>query len=277
MEFHICPKDGCKFSGELQPITNFPKRKNSKIGYFLNECLSCKRERSKISYSNNIDKERERSRNRAKLEIDKRKEISRKHYENNKDELLQKSKIRYENNKEKSLETNYSWRTSLASKNYLIKLENYEECRIDPSNNELIQCKCTYCGKWFNPTNENIKSRLKYINGSDHRENRIYCSDNCKKSCPIFYQKLFPKNFDIGTSREVQPELRRLVLKRDNYKCSKCFSDDKPLHCHHIDPVINNPIESADIDNCVTLCIDCHKEAHQKDGCKINQLHCNNI
>jgi hypothetical protein len=44
------------------------------------------------------------------------------------------------------------------------------------------------------------------------------------------------------------------------------------LHCHHIDPVINNPIESADVDVCITLCKSCHKEVHNKPGCKYHEL-----
>jgi len=79
----------------------------------------------------------------------------------------------------------------------------------------------------------------------------------------------------------VQPELRKLVLLRDNYTCQKCNTskEDNPdleLHCHHIDPVINNPIESADIDNCITLCKLCHKEIHKTiSGCGFNELKCN--
>jgi len=38
--------------------------------------------------------------------------------------------------------------------------------------------------------------------------------------------------------------------------------------------VVNNPLESADLDNCVTLCKNCHKEVHGKEGCKYNELRC---
>jgi hypothetical protein len=27
-----------------------------------------------------------------------------------------------------------------------------------------------------------------------------------------------------------------------------------------------------DIDNCIILCYNCHKEVHSKDGCRYNQL-----
>jgi len=50
--------------------------------------------------------------------------------------------------------------------------------------------------------------------------------------------------------------------------------EEAQLHCHHIDPVSQNPIESADIDNCITLCKECHKEVHKKDDCKYHELRC---
>ena len=72
--------------------------------------------------------------------------------------------------------------------------------------------------------------------------------------------------------REVQPELRSMVLERDNYECQKC-GNTEGLQCHHIYPVNIEPLLSADIDNCMTLCTICHKEVHKKDGCRYPQLH----
>jgi len=75
---------------------------------------------------------------------------------------------------------------------------------------------------------------------------------------------------DIG--RELQPELRLMVFKRDDYTCQRCGIKGGKLNCHHIDPVKNNPIESADVDNCITFCIDCHKKVHQLAGCTTGEL-----
>jgi len=49
-------------------------------------------------------------------------------------------------------------------------------------------------------------------------ESRFYCSESCKQECSIYNRRKWPKGFKIATSREVQPELRQIVLKRDNYK-----------------------------------------------------------
>lgn len=75
----------------------------------------------------------------------------------------------------------------------------------------------------------------------------------------------------LELNREVQPELRQMVLKRDEYKCVKCGSTES-LHCHHIIPVVIEPLESADIDNCITLCYNCHKEVHKLPGCRYNEI-----
>ena len=78
------------------------------------------------------------------------------------------------------------------------------------------------------------------------------------------------------TSREVQPELRQMRLEKDDYTCQKCHRtiDEAELHCHHITGVEQNPIESADLDNCITLCKKCHKWAHTQKGCRYFELMC---
>ena len=153
------------------------------------------------------------------------------------------------------------------------KIEIYEE--VKEGVNGILLCKCAYCGAWFAPGRNALHSRIyaiENINGG----NQLYCSDNCKKACPVFNKMLHLSKKTY--TREVQPELRQLVLHRDNYTCQKCGmtkdSGKYPLHCHHIDPVINNPIESADVDNCITLCKICHIQAHKIPGCGNYELRC---
>jgi hypothetical protein len=157
---------------------------------------------------------------------------------------------------------------------YAPQLEWCEEVRRNEDNADILEVKCTYCGRWFIPTISNTNNRLQVLKGSDkyNGEHHFYCSEQCKSECPIYHVHKYPKGSKHVTSREVQPELRQMVLAKDGYKCRRCGATDKPLHCHHIYPVSIDPIESADIDNCMTLCVDCHKEVHQKDGCRYNQL-----
>jgi hypothetical protein len=46
------------------------------------------------------------------------------------------------------------------------------------------------------------------------------------------------------------------------------------LECHHIEGILYNPIESADVDMCVTLCENCHNYIHSQRGCKYSDLVC---
>ncbi len=144
---------------------------------------------------------------------------------------------------------------------------------IDKHNN--IHCLCTYCGKYFTPTRTAIGGRIKALYDSSCSDNRLYCSNECKQLCPIFGKTKYPKGHKLATSREVQPQLRKMVLERDNWTCQKC-GETKELHCHHYEGIEINPIESADVDNCIALCKDCHKESHQQDGCNMKREKCKN-
>ena len=63
--------------------------------------------------------------------------------------------------------------------------------------------------------------------------------------------------------------LRREVLKRDNYQCCQCGITAKeskyPLEIHHIIPPKGNKELFFDINNCVTLCKWCHAKETQQE------------
>lgn len=155
------------------------------------------------------------------------------------------------------------------------KINFCEAVRRSPENNIVLQVKCTYCGKWYTPKISDIRKRTDSILGKGTGENRLYCSEECKSLCPIFRKIKYSdeeqnKNKE---SREVQPELRQLVFARDNWHCTKCNSAIL-LQCHHKEGILWEPIQSADIDMCLTLCKKCHKEAHQKEGCSYTDMKC---
>ena len=141
------------------------------------------------------------------------------------------------------------------------------ECKRNEKDNNILEVKCMYCGRWCIPKQNNINKKIRCINGYRQGESNLYCSDACKRSCPTYKRIKYPKDFKINTSREVQPALRKLVLERDNYTYQKCNATDKELHCHHYEGIEVNPVESADIDMCITLCKDCHNEVHRQDKC----------
>ncbi len=129
-----------------------------------------------------------------------------------------------------------------------------------------IEVKCTYCGKWFIPTQIEMDNRIKELKREGVGCN-FYCSPECKELCSDYYQVLWPKNYkpydNYSNNRriEVHPQLRQMVFERDNWTCQKC-EETKYLECHHIDPISKEPIFANDMDSCITLCKECHKFIH---------------
>lgn len=62
-------------------------------------------------------------------------------------------------------------------------------------------------------------------------------------------------------SRE-SDRLRRKVLARDKYRCTKCGRPGR-LEAHHKIPVERGGLH--EMGNLVTLCVDCHLAAHRED------------
>lgn len=184
----------------------------------------------------------------------------------------------------KSGELNNWWKGGISSKNlplyttYVHQLVPYHSIyEVVQDDLILLGTECAYCNQVFVPKQSSVRSRLLAIQDLKGEHN-FYCSDNCKKACPTYNQKRWPKGFKTATSREVQPELRKLVLSRDSYQCQICEAglDEAELHCHHITGVGHNPIESADIDNCITLCKKHHKQVHTLPDCGYHELKCKN-
>ena len=180
-----------------------------------------------------------------------------------------------------------TWKTEYKKNNipiyntYAYKIEWAEEVRRNKEDSNILEVRCKYCGKWFIPKLWDVQNRMKVMNGYNgmRGECSFYCSHSCKAFCPIYGKRVEDimrddkarANGYIELSNEVQSQLRRIVLERDEWTCQKCGIIES-LQCHHIDPIVSNPLESADVDNCITLCVECHKEVHKISGCGYNEL-----
>lgn len=159
---------------------------------------------------------------------------------------------------------------------YLNKDKFYDIDEIRSTKEGYLETKCYYCKKWMIPTTIEVENRIGSIEGKRDGSHNFYCSDDCRKSCGTFNRSKYPKGFikPEDKTRYDQPELRMMVFERDDFKCIKCGKSGNDLVCHHYDGILQNPIESADIDNCATLCTKCHKEAHQQEGCSTYDMRC---
>jgi 5-methylcytosine-specific restriction endonuclease McrA len=193
--------------------------------------------------------------------------------------MLKNRKINFKKEDHPQWKGGYGHNTVTLYDTYALRLSFIENVKRSIGAHNILEVICTYCGKWFKPNRDSVARRVNFINDNindnrTHGEHRFYCSAGCKTACPIFNKRKYPSGFKINSSREVQPELRKMVLERDTWTCQKCEETEVELHCHHITGVVQNPIESADVDNCITLCKECHKEVHKQYKCKYNELKC---
>ena len=171
---------------------------------------------------------------------------------------------------------------------YAPQIEWCEKVRRDPKDKNILQVRCSYngCEKWFRPKRRSVKMRILCLRDNSFGSSRFYCSEECKEKCSIYGKsvKTLMKEDAVRAgsepwwklTREVQPELRQMVFKRDGYQCVKCGTK-KELHCHHVEGILWEPLESADVDMCITVCKNCHMEIHKKEGCKPSDMRCEEI
>lgn len=281
----ICSNKNCKLAGIPQPIENFSIRNDTASGY-ASQCKECRKEYKRqnaehIKQKNDEYREKNRDtirqhqkefrNNRTDEEKERYKEYLRKYHEEHRDERLKKQE---------------EYKHSPASLSFKEKLEPIEECREDPENPGLLQVKCfnSNCRKWFNPTNEQASFRVLAINSIDSGRcgYHLYCCEECKKTCSVYKQLKYPKWYTKSSYYQkvskIEKYLREQVLKLDNYTCQICGKNPKDnpdviLECHHIIPQKMDPRFSGDVDNCITLCKDCHIFVHTElPGCSIVDL-----
>lgn len=92
-----------------------------------------------------------------------------------------------------------------------------------------------------------------------------YSSKHCQKCAGILRSGDKNPRWKGGITSKIRLErtkfvetIRKQVLKRDNYTCQMCGGKNRYLHVDHIQSWSEYAKLRFSIDNCRTLCIDCH-------------------
>lgn len=130
----------------------------------------------------------------------------------------------------------------------------------------VIKVCCILCGeKYYTTPNDLLTNIHKCKKTSFYKENE----KNDKKYKDIINKiKKIQKKAKLKSEQDEEKEaikkeferIRRKILKRDNYKCVECGSDEK-LNVHHIIQRSKGGDNSES--NLVTLCLKCHAEKHK--------------
>lgn len=268
-------KKRCYDCKELKDITEFHKHRGTKDG-LQNRCKSCRHihyiEKDYIRVAK-YGKKRYSNANKNLL-----KQLRKERYDKNKQHEKDVQHLYYINNKKHILMKNKEYRNSLAVYNSFGNKLTVDELPRLHSDGKYMEVRCRYCGLYFIPTNDQVCARVAALNNEFLFECSLYCSDNCKISCPTFGMSKYPKGFKKASSREVNPLIRQMCFERDGWICQICgkSTEESPLHCHHIEGYTQNPKLGNDIDNVITLCKVCHKDVHKLPGCGYNELRCDN-
>lgn len=94
------------------------------------------------------------------------------------------------------------------------------------------------------------------------RKIRENCPDNKGSKHWNWQGGITPLDAKIRNSEELK-QWRKDVFERDHYTCLVCGQVGGEINAHHIKSFKKYPELRFDVDNGVTLCIDCHKLKHK--------------
>ena len=169
--------------------------------------------------------------------------------------------------------------------------------------------ECLFCGTKFDARLDNVKNGrgkfcsrkcyYKWLRGENHprwKEKIKRVCETCGKEFEVFpYCLIKPRTgrfcgrkcqgVGLGKSQSGENhwnwqgglsggrigtlEWRRRVLKRDGYRCIICGEVGGLLNAHHIESWADNPELRFDIDNGISLCVECHAMQHPDRGALI--------
>ena len=130
----------------------------------------------------------------------------------------------------------------------------YVKAQIKP---KIIKI-CPYCKKIFEIYPYLVKTR-KFCSRKCRALGQPETIENLKQ-----HRGTKPRTFHLrrrdkhGNAFDI--EWRKKIYERDNYTCRKCGKRGYRLQAHHIKPYKSNLELRYDVNNGLTLCIDCHKK-----------------
>lgn len=92
---------------------------------------------------------------------------------------------------------------------------------------------------------------------------QIIATDGGSEYKLIGWEELQP---DAGRRTPEYRKWRTNVFQRDNYTCQMCGKRGGKLNAHHIKRYRNCISGRTNIENGITLCEECHKAIHHKEG-----------
>ena len=124
------------------------------------------------------------------------------------------------------------------------------------------ECLCD-CGKTTYASSDNLRRGITKSCGCLAAEMVGTNSPSYKSDIPDQERCKFRYELCGGNSIKWSKQ----IMERDNYTCQTC-GDNKGgnLNAHHLNAWNAFPEERFDLDNGVTLCVDCHKEFHKMYG-----------
>lgn len=134
------------------------------------------------------------------------------------------------------------------------------ECKSKDRKSKLVELKCDNCSKVFNRKESKIKRATKI--GSNHN----FCCHKCHNQY-LNKNKIRPinKNKNAGLKRLLL-QWSKKIKERDEYTCQLCGLFDKIwLQAHHIKSKSKFPELMFNLNNGITLCLECHLLQHTDD------------
>lgn len=112
---------------------------------------------------------------------------------------------------------------------------------------------------------QQLLDKLRYISSYDPSDAEY--DDIPDVSVPIDTVEILPRepvfNKAVYLQSQQWKDIRKVILKRDNYTCRKCHEDNIPLEIHHITYA---RLGHEDYSDLVALCRTCHQSIHDKHG-----------